>query len=192
MPSYDFRARVGLTRSQGVANLLYTLCAPDVSFQRGFLIYVKIRADLQSKKFHFSTIYPAKFGINNNWKKIGHLELVPPSISPFLVLPSIRRYRIECLALYAVLATKYLFHTHNCYQMVHPNDQNPQNLGTWAPGAEGIVRVGKLKLTFQCFFCVCAKYLWPRETIAPVVRVSRFFLGWRNVSQVLFIFYINY
>ena len=109
MPSYEFRARVGLTRSQGVANLLSTLCAPDVSFQRGFLIYVKIRADLQSKKFHFSTIYPANFGINK--KKIGHLELVPPSISPFLVLPSIRRYRVECLALYAVLATKYLFHT---------------------------------------------------------------------------------
>ena len=54
MPSNDFRARVGLTRSQGVANLLFTLCAPDVSFQRGFLIYVKIRADLQLKKFHFS------------------------------------------------------------------------------------------------------------------------------------------
>ena len=54
MPSYDFRARVFLTRSQGVANLLFTLCAPDVSFQRGFLIDVKIRADLQLKKFHFS------------------------------------------------------------------------------------------------------------------------------------------
>ena len=68
MPSYEFRARVGLTRSQGVANLLSTLCAPDVSFQRGFLIYVKTRADLQSKKFHFSTIYPANFGINKkNW-----------------------------------------------------------------------------------------------------------------------------
>ena len=49
MPSYDFRARVGLTRSQGVANLLFTLCAPDVSFQRGFLIYVKIRAGLRRK-----------------------------------------------------------------------------------------------------------------------------------------------
>ena len=89
MPSYEFRARVGLTRSQGVANLLSTLCAPDVSFQREFLIYVKLRADLQSKKFHFSTIYPANFGINK--KKIEHLELVPPSVSPFLVLPSIRR-----------------------------------------------------------------------------------------------------
>ena len=47
--SYDFRARVCLvlTRSQGVANLLFALCAPDVSFQHGFLIYVKLRADLQ-------------------------------------------------------------------------------------------------------------------------------------------------
>ena len=26
------------------------------------------------------------------------------------------------------------------------------------------------------FLCVSAKYLWPRETIAPVVRVSRSFL----------------
>ena len=72
--------------------------------------------------------------------------------------------------------------------MVYPNDKNPKNLvlfyllpsvpklkaacgksaelRTWAPGAEGIVRVGKLKLNFHCF-CVCAKYLWPRETIAP-------------------------
>ena len=114
MPSYDFRARVFLTRSQGVANLLFTLCAPDISFQRGFLIYVKIRADLQSKKFHFSGlqfIHSANLGKKK--KKIGHLELVPSSISPFLVLPSIRRYRIEYLALYAVLTTKYLFHTHN-------------------------------------------------------------------------------
>ena len=42
------------------------------------------------------------------------------------------------------------------------------------PGAEGIVRVGKLKLVSLCFFCVCANYLGPRETIAPVVRVSCF------------------
>ena len=80
--------------------------------------------------------------------------------------------------------------------MVYPNDQNPKNLvlfyllpsvpkaacgrspelRTWATEGEGIVRVGKLKLTFHCDFFVCAKYLWPRETIAPVVRVSRFFL----------------
>ena len=45
--SYEFRARVCLTRSQGVANLLFALCAPNVSFQHGFLIYVKLRADLQ-------------------------------------------------------------------------------------------------------------------------------------------------
>ena len=38
------------------------------------------------------------------------------------------------------------------------------------------MRVGKLKLTFHCvFLCVSAKYLWPRETIAPVVRVSWLF-----------------
>ena len=116
MPSYDFRARVFLTRSQGVANLLFTLCAPDVSFQRGFLIYVKLWADLPSKKFHFSGLQFIPVTLvkkNNNNNKIGHLELVPSSISPFLVLPSIRRYRIEYLALYAVLTTKYLFHTHN-------------------------------------------------------------------------------
>ena len=47
MPLYDFRTRVGLTRSYGVVNLLFTL-APDGSFQRGFLIYVRIRADLES------------------------------------------------------------------------------------------------------------------------------------------------
>ena len=117
MPSYDFRTRACLTRSQGVANLLFSLCAPDVSFQRGFLIYVKLRADLPSKKFHFSGLQFTPVTLvknnNNNNNKIGHLELVPSSISPFLVLPSIRRYRIEYLALYAVLATKYLLHTHN-------------------------------------------------------------------------------
>ena len=112
MPSYDFRARVGLTRSQGVANLLFTLCAPGVSFQRGFLIYVKIRADLQLKKFHFSGLQFIQLTLVKK-KKIRTLTLVPSSISPLLVLPSIRRYRIECLALYAVLATKYLFRTHN-------------------------------------------------------------------------------
>ena len=84
--------------------LLFTL-APDVSFQRGFLIYVKIQADLQAKKFLFlwSTIYPANFDTFN-----GHLELVPSGISPFLVFfwPSMGRYRIENFALYEVLATK--------------------------------------------------------------------------------------
>ena len=46
-----------------------------------------------------------------------------------------------------------------------------------APGAESIVRVRKSKLTFHCvFLCVSAKYLWPRETIAPVVRVSLVFV----------------
>ena len=91
-------ARVGLTRSQGVANLLFTLCAPDVSFQRGFLIYVKIRADLQLKKFHFSGLQFIQLTLVKK-KKIRTLTLVPSSISPLLVLPSIRRYRIECLAL---------------------------------------------------------------------------------------------
>ena len=84
--------------------------------------------------FLWSTIYPGNFGKkkkNNNNNKIGHLELVPSSISPFLVLPSIRRYRIEYLALYAVLATKYLFHTHNWLlngSPKWPNGQNPKNL----------------------------------------------------------------
>ena len=114
MPSYDFRARVGLTRSQGVANLLFTLCAPDVSFQRGFLIYVKIRVDLQSKKFHFPGLQFIQLTlVKKKIKNIGHLELVPSSICPFLVLPSIGRYSIEYLALYEVQATKDLFHTHN-------------------------------------------------------------------------------
>ena len=64
--------------------------------------------------------------------------------------------------------------------MVYPNDQNPKNLvliyrlpsvpkaacgkspelRAWAAGAEGIVRVGKLKLTFHCaFFCVCEVFV---------------------------------
>ena len=50
-----------------------------------------------------SAIYPANFDTFN-----GLLELVPSGISPFLVFfwPSMRRYRIEHFALYAVLATK--------------------------------------------------------------------------------------
>ena len=107
-------ARVGLTSSQGVGNLLFTLCAPDVSFQRGFLIYVKIRVDLQTKKFHFPGLQFIQITlVKKKKKKIEHLELVPSSICPFLVLPSIGRYSIEYLALYEVLATKDLFHTHN-------------------------------------------------------------------------------
>ena len=72
--------------------------------------------------------------------------------------------------------------------MVHPNDQNPKNLvlfyllpsvpklkaacgksaelRTWAPGAEGIVRVGKLKLTFHCFLCVCEVFVAARNNSA--------------------------
>ena len=93
--------------------------------------------------------------------------------------------------------------------MVYPNDQNSKNfvlfylppsvpkaacgkspeLWARAPGAE-VVRVGKLKLTFYCgfFVCVCAKYLWPRETIAPVVRVSRVFLLMQCKSGSLTLF----
>ena len=55
--------------------------------------------------------------------------------------------------------------------MVYPNDQNPKNLVLFY-----LPCVPK-KLTFHCvFLCVSAKYLWPRKTIAPVVRVSRFLL----------------
>ena len=78
--------------------------------------------------FLWSTSYPAKFGAFN-----GDPELVPSSIGPFLVFfwPSIRRYRIEYLALYAALATtSYFFHTHTLgYQNGLPSDdQNPENL----------------------------------------------------------------
>ena len=53
--------------------------------------------------FLWSTIYPANFDTFN-----GHLELVPSGISPFIVFfwLSMRRYRIEYFALYAILATK--------------------------------------------------------------------------------------
>ena len=53
--------------------------------------------------FLWSTIYPANFDTFN-----GHLELVPSGFSPFIVFfwPSMRWYRIEYFALYAVLATK--------------------------------------------------------------------------------------
>ena len=52
--------------------------------------------------FLWSTIYPANFDTFN-----GHLELVLSGISSFLVFfwPSMRRYRIEYFALYAVRAT---------------------------------------------------------------------------------------
>ena len=59
---------------------------------------------------------------------------------------------------------------------------------------------GQIKTNFSLFsfVCVgvCAKYFWPRGTISPVVFyekvwVSRFFC-WCNISQVLYIFYINY
>ena len=71
--------------------------------------------------------------------------------------------------------------------MVYPNDQNPKNLVLFyllpsvpkaacgkspelrsrARGPEG----GQIKTNFSLFFCVlvCANYLWPRETITPVV-----------------------
>ena len=117
MPSYDMifaRACASHAHRAWQISFSPSVRAPDVSFQRGFFTYVKLRADLQSKKFHFSglqfiqlTLVKKIILIKN--KKIGHLEC----ISPFLVLPSIRRYRVEYLALYAVLATKYLFNTHS-------------------------------------------------------------------------------
>ena len=105
--------------------------------------------------FPWPTIYPANFGIYIK-KKIGHLELVPSGISPFLVLPSIRRYRTEYLALYAVLATKYLFHTHNClsnglpkwpktlktlffFIFYHPSPRQPGGkVQSFGPGPRGL------------------------------------------------------
>ena len=69
--------------------------------------------------------------------------------------------------------------------MVYPNDQNPKNLAlfyllpsipkaAWgrspelrarAQGAEGIVRVGKLKLTFYCVFLVCVRSICGRSRV---------------------------
>ena len=163
--------------------------------------------------FLWSIIYPANFGTFN-----AHLELEPSGISPLLVFfwPSIRRYRIEYLALYAVLATKYLCHTHNWLSYSLPKWRNPYKpfsflSATIRPrgslrkksrasgtGAGGIVRVGKSKLTFHCFFfcaCVFEVFLAAWNNIAGCffekVRVSQYFCRC-NVSQVLCIFHINY
>ena len=71
--------------------------------------------------------------------------------------------------------------------MVYPNDQNPKNLVLFyllpsvpkaacgksrpGPGDLGYSEGGQIKTNFSLFFCVfvCANYLWPRETKAPVV-----------------------
>ena len=157
MPSHDFRARVGLTRSQGVANRLFTLCAPEVS-----------------KKFHFSGLQFLQLTLVK--KKYRTLELVPSSISPFLIFlwPLIRRYRTEYLALYAVLATKYLFHTQLAIKWLtqmtktlktlfffifyHPSPRQPagkvQSFGP-GPGGWGYSEGGQIKTNFSLFFCVC-------------------------------------
>ena len=100
----------GLTRSQGVKNLLFPLCSR--CFVSAWVLDLRKNAGwftVEKVPFFWSTSYPAKFGAFN-----GDLELVPSSIGPFLVFfwPSIRRYRIEYLAIYAALATKYFFHTH--------------------------------------------------------------------------------
>ena len=83
--------------------------------------------------FLWSTIYPANFGkkkSNNNNKKIGHLELVPFSISPFLVVTFDKT--ISYWILGSLRSTSYkilVTYTHTIgYQMVYPNDQNPKNL----------------------------------------------------------------
>ena len=135
IPSYGYRAK--LTRAshaQGVKNLLFPLCSR--CFVSAWVLDLRKNAGwftVEKVPFFWSTSYPAKFGAFN-WD----LELVPSSIGPFLVFfwPSIRRYRIEYLAIYAALATKYFFHTHTHthtrtlgYQNGLPNDdQNPKNL----------------------------------------------------------------
>ena len=113
-------------------NLLFPLCSR--CFVSAWVLDLRKNAGwftVEKVPFLWSTSYPAKFGAFN-----GDLELVPSSIGPFLVFfwPSIRRYRIEYLAIYAALATKYFFHTRTHtrtlgYQNALPNDdQNPKNL----------------------------------------------------------------
>ena len=114
MPSYDFRARGPHTltgRGKYPFHPLRSRCfvsarVLDLRKNTGWFTVEKV-------PFPWSTIYPDNFGKKKKKKKIGHLELVPSSIRPFLVLPSIGRYSIEYFALYEVLATKDLFHTHN-------------------------------------------------------------------------------
>ena len=71
---------------------------------------------------------------------------------------------------------------------------------SFGPEGWGYSEGGQIKTNFSLFsfVCVpvCAKYFWPRETIWPVVFFKKcgytvFFVD-GNVSQVLYIFYINY
>ena len=91
MPSYDFRYGVGLTRSQGMTNLLFTFCAPDVSFQRGFLIYVKIRANLQSKKFHFSGLQFIQLTLIKKKKKKNRTPRVSTGVDPVFYMSDLHQ-----------------------------------------------------------------------------------------------------
>ena len=165
MPSYEFRARVGLTRSQGVANLLSTLCAPDVSFQRGFLIYVKIRADLQSKKFHFSGLKFNQLTLVKKKKRKKYISRTPrvstlehqclsyltfdKTIS-YWILGSLRSTSYKILVPHTQLAIKWFIQMTKTLKTLfffifyHPSPRQPAGKvqsfgpGPRAPGAEGL------------------------------------------------------
>ena len=202
----------GLTRSQGVKNLLFPLCSR--CFVSAWVLDLRKNAGwftVEKVPFFWSTSYPAKFGAFN-----GDLELVPSSIGPFLVFfwPSIRRYRIEYLAIYAALATKYFFHTHTlthahlAIKMVYPTmtktlktlfffyllpsvprDSLREKSRASGPGIGGKVRVGKLKLTFHCEVFLHDVKTKSTVLVFEKVRVSRFFSV--EAIKVLYIFYIN-
>ena len=156
--------------------------------------------------FPWSTIYPANFG---------HLELVPSSICPFLVLPSIRRYRIEYLALYAVLLSykRLVPHTQlaiKCFTQMTKTLKTffsstirlqgslleKSRASGQGPGGWGYSEGGQIKTNFSLcfFFCVCEVFVaaWNNSAGCAGILFCCCCCCWYNVSQVFFIFYINY
>ena len=154
-------------------------------FVRGVLIYIKIRADLQSKKFHFSGLQFIQLPLVRR-KKITKYRtprvstLKHQSLSclfctfdktmSYWILGPLRSTSYKIIVPHTQLAIRWFaqmtktlktefFFIFLPYVPKRPRGKSPE-LRAGAPGAEGIVRTGRLKLTtnFSMFFlvCVCA------------------------------------
>ena len=167
---------------------------------------------LQAKKFHFSrwqfiqlTLIPlTDTWVSTLWhQSFSCLFFTFDETISYWILCSLRSASYKIIVPPAQLAIKWFtqmtktpktFFFFICY---HPSPRQPagkvQSFGLEGWGySEG----GQIKTNFSLFsflyMCVYAKSFWPRETITPVVCLSVFFFFcWCNVSQVLYIIYIN-
>ena len=191
-----------------MANLLFTL-APDVSFQRRFLIYVKIRADLRAKKFHFSrwqfiqlTLIPlTDTWVSTLWhQSFSCLFLTFDETISYWILCSLRSANYKIIVPHTQLAIKWFtkmtktLKTLFFFICYHPCPRQPAGkVQSFGPEGWGYSEGGQIKQTFHCFLvCVYEVFLaaWNNNAgcLFSFLKCGYSVFWWCNVSQVLYIF----